>query len=357
MKRINFLVLSLVLSATAIFAQEGAVITVDEKVYNFGKVAEETGNISHEFIVKNTGDAPLVISRVTASCGCTTPDWTKSPIAPGSTGIVKATYGAKGRPGSFAKTITVYSNAKDGGILVLTIKGEVIPKAQSPEAAYPAELGDLRLKTTELAFGNLTTTEVRTQNIEIYNQGAYPLHLTFANIPKYISASISPATIPAKSSGEIAITYDGAKVKRHGTINNKLELSVHGIKNTTHQINVSTTVVDDFSKLSTEETTKSPIVYLASNSIVFDKASIGKSKDLVIKNNGKRDLIIYNVATSDNFVLIQDTKKTAKPGGSCSYKISVDPKKATAKKSTLIELATNDPSNPIKKLRVTVNPE
>ena len=61
-----------------------------------------------------------------ASCGCTTPDWSKEPIAPGKKGFVKASYNPAGRPGNFNKSVTVTSNQ---GTQVLYIKGQVVPKA------------------------------------------------------------------------------------------------------------------------------------------------------------------------------------------------------------------------------------
>jgi len=79
----------------------------------------------------NTGKEPLIIQRVQPSCGCTTPDWTKEPIAPGKTGMVKASYGTQGRPGHFEKSLTVFSNA---GTKMLTIKGTV---EKAPETSVP----------------------------------------------------------------------------------------------------------------------------------------------------------------------------------------------------------------------------
>ena len=76
------------------------------------------------FKINNAGGAPLVLTRVIASCGCTTPEWTKEPIAPGNSGDIKITYDPKDRPGPFAKTISVYSNGKTGSF-ILTIRGEV----------------------------------------------------------------------------------------------------------------------------------------------------------------------------------------------------------------------------------------
>jgi hypothetical protein len=88
-------------------------------------IKEADGKVSHTFKIKNDGKAPLVITRVIPSCGCTTPEWSKEPITPGKTGDIKVTYDPENRPtGAFTKTISVYSNGKTGSYL-LTIRGEV----------------------------------------------------------------------------------------------------------------------------------------------------------------------------------------------------------------------------------------
>ncbi|MCD7932628.1 MAG: DUF1573 domain-containing protein [Tannerellaceae bacterium] len=124
MKQFIFIMLSVLLATANVYAQDGAVIEADKTTHDFGIIKESDGDATHSFVIKNTGTAPLVITRVIASCGCTTPEWTKEPIAPGQTGEIKVTYDPKGRPGTFAKTINVYSNGKKGSY-VLTIKGEV----------------------------------------------------------------------------------------------------------------------------------------------------------------------------------------------------------------------------------------
>jgi hypothetical protein len=89
--------------------------------YDFGTIPEGP-SAEHVFTFTNTGKEPIVIERVQPSCGCTAPDWTKEPIAPGKTGMVKATYGTQGRPGHFEKNMTVFTNA---GTRVVTFKGTV----------------------------------------------------------------------------------------------------------------------------------------------------------------------------------------------------------------------------------------
>lgn len=116
--------LTLGLSTSAAQAQK-AVITCEKTVHNFGEIKEADGKVSHTFVVKNEGTAPLVISNVTASCGCTTPEWTKEPIPAGKTGEVKVTFDPKNRPGNFMKTIRLYGNGMKNGFL-LSIRGKVL---------------------------------------------------------------------------------------------------------------------------------------------------------------------------------------------------------------------------------------
>jgi hypothetical protein len=91
--------------------------------YDFGKI-KVNKPVTHEFRFTNSGDAPLVISSVQASCGCTVTDYSKDPIAPGAEGYVKATYNAA-KVGVFSKTVTVNANAAES-VVQLTIKGECV---------------------------------------------------------------------------------------------------------------------------------------------------------------------------------------------------------------------------------------
>ncbi len=125
MKQIIFIFMAIVLATGIALAEGKAIIAADETSYDFGQIEEDNGKVSVKFTIKNEGDSPLIITRVIASCGCTTPEWTKEPIAPGKTGDIKITYNPKGPPGPFSKTISVYSNGKTGSF-VLTIRGEVI---------------------------------------------------------------------------------------------------------------------------------------------------------------------------------------------------------------------------------------
>ncbi|GGG91585.1 hypothetical protein GCM10007415_27750 [Parapedobacter pyrenivorans] len=100
-----------------------AVLEVENDSYDFGEV-KEGEKVEHEFMFTNTGSSPLIISNVQASCGCTTPEYSKNPIAPGDKGMVKVVFNSAGQVGKQHKVVTVSSNAASPNTL-LHLRGEV----------------------------------------------------------------------------------------------------------------------------------------------------------------------------------------------------------------------------------------
>ena len=95
------------------FAGNEAEIKFDQLTHNFGTFSEKDAVVTATFTFTNVGTAPLIINQAVASCGCTTPTYSKKPIAPGGKGSVSVTYNGKGKfPGHFKKTITIRTNGK-----------------------------------------------------------------------------------------------------------------------------------------------------------------------------------------------------------------------------------------------------
>ena len=95
---------------------------------DFGKI-KEGENLDVSFRFKNTGTKPLVISNVTASCGCTVPETPKKPYAPGETGVIKASFNSTGKPGMQSKQVNVFANVNPS-MTTLVFRVEVKPKTK-----------------------------------------------------------------------------------------------------------------------------------------------------------------------------------------------------------------------------------
>lgn len=106
-------------------------LLVSASKYDFGKIPQGKP-VTHVFELINSGTATIQIQNVHASCGCTTPEWNKDPIAPGESKKIKVGYNAAVN-GPFEKTITVYYN--QGQTKILYIKGEVWETPAEPAPA------------------------------------------------------------------------------------------------------------------------------------------------------------------------------------------------------------------------------
>lgn len=113
MKKYLLITLMLVCAFTYANAQKQADIKFDKTTMDLGKFPESNPVQKCTFKFTNTGNAPLIINQAIASCGCTVPEYTKEPVAPGKTGTINVTYNGKGKfPGFFKKTITIRTNGK-----------------------------------------------------------------------------------------------------------------------------------------------------------------------------------------------------------------------------------------------------
>lgn len=100
------------------------VMTFAEAEHDFGDI--KPGDVvKHTFQFTNTGKSPLLIENATASCGCTTPNWTKTPIKPGDKGTIDVQFDSHGKSGIQNKQVSVRANTSPS-LTVVTIKANIL---------------------------------------------------------------------------------------------------------------------------------------------------------------------------------------------------------------------------------------
>ncbi len=111
-------------------AQEasGAEISFKEKSIDFGDIMQGD-EVSHTFELTNSGKAPLIISNVAATCGCTVPSWPREPIAPGTSAEIKVVFRSAGKNGKQNSVVRIYSNASEP-IEKISLISNVLPKTK-----------------------------------------------------------------------------------------------------------------------------------------------------------------------------------------------------------------------------------
>ena len=108
----------------------GPMISVDKDSHDYGNIAQGA-NGTCEFVVTNTGDAPLIITQCQGSCGCTVPKSDTAPIKPGEKSTITVKYDTN-RVGAINKSVTITSNATNAPSKIVTIKGTVEAAATTP---------------------------------------------------------------------------------------------------------------------------------------------------------------------------------------------------------------------------------
>jgi hypothetical protein len=98
----------------------------EKEVFDFGEI-KEGEKVSYDFKFTNAGNAPLIITSATATCGCTVPEYPKEPVAPGAEGIIRVIFNSTGKPGMQSKVVSITANTNPT-LTELNILGNVLPQ-------------------------------------------------------------------------------------------------------------------------------------------------------------------------------------------------------------------------------------
>jgi outer membrane protein OmpA-like peptidoglycan-associated protein len=342
------LILSLLMfvSANNIFAQKKRPqIKFDSKEFDYGKLKEEEGPKSGKFYFTNTGTDTLKIIGVKPGCGCTTANYTKTPIKPGKRGEIEATYDPKNRPGPFSKSITVTTNDSSQLSIQLVIKGEVLPKPKTFVDNFPVKLGNLRFNSSQVNFQNIFNTEIKSDTIKLYNEWKQPMTIGFKDFPSNITLKAIPESIKPGKEGKIIVTYDATKRNDFGFLYDKFMVVTNDSMQPEKGFTVTANVSEDFSKLTPEQLANAPVIKF--DTIIYDFGTIkeGDKADYsyVFKNEGKNDLVIRKTKASCGCTASNPEKSTLKNGESSKINVSFNSSGKVGQQSKTITVTCNDP--------------
>lgn len=315
--------------------------------HDYGNINEASGKQEVIFNFTNTGDSVLVITRVQPSCGCTASEYTKSPVPPGGKGFVTAAFDPRGFSGRFAKSISVYSNAKPA-VTVLIIEGQVTPREKTTEELFTFVVGPVRFESNHLAFTTIKKGEKKIRVMPVINTSKEPATIEFEGLPAHLTLKTTPATLKPGEKGLIEGSYD-AKLNSEswGNVNDLVRLKVNGQPQNNIYLYVSANLVEDFSALTSQQLANSPVFKLDSNTVDFGKIKQNATADVefFFTNEGKSDLIIRHVKSGCGCTALMPTENVIKPGarGSIKAKFSSGGYKGNVYKNIFVY--TNDPKS------------
>ena len=222
-----------------------------------------------------------------------------------------------------------------------------------PEYTY--QVGDVRLKSNNLLFFDITDRQSKRLSIGCYNESNHPVTLYFSNIPPHLEVRSVPERIPADGKGEIVVTYSGPRVNDWGERDDTFQVSTRPKDPDPVSIVVSANIVEEFDHLSEADLQNAPELQLSSQRADFGQLDSDEraERTLQITNNGKRDLLIRKLEPNARFIKAAVSRTKIAAGQSAEVKVTVEP---TYLKGGLLNhqvlLITNDPRQPVTRLRV-----
>jgi hypothetical protein len=351
-----FIGITLCFFVISAFSQQNKSIKFDQETHDFGTIAEEKGSVTHEFTFTNNSARPVKILNVQPSCGCTTPGWTKEPIEPGKTGIVKASFNPQGRPGFFTKSLTVTTDLEASPI-ILQIKGQVTNDGQNMAGDFSIVNGALKFRTSSFNLGKVfIRDEFTTREFPVYNGGTKTITFNGNFItPKHIKVDVQPRILAQGEKGIIRISYNGKMKNQYGFQSDNVELPTDDETNPVKSFSVYATLEDYFGDLSPTDMEKAPVMRVNEYSIDFGriKGDAATTKEVTVMNAGKKELSLRSLQPNCTCVKANASKTTLKPGESATVKIAFDPMGRNGSQQKAVTIYSNDPVNPVQRVTFT----
>ena len=339
------------LRVVPVFGQLAEPVYFRDKAFDFGNIREQDGPVMHEFTFMNQSGRPVKILSVQASCGCTTPDWSKEPVANGKTGFIRAQYDPAGRPGYFNKTLTVVTDY-DATPIVLQIKGNVTMPDQPP--VFTEKKGGLMFPTRTINFGKVYVNQApAVYEYRVVNTGEKPVRIYRAEVPGYMNVQ-TPDVLMPDAPAIIKVTYDARARNRYGFTSDNLLLVTSDQPDSVKTISVYATLEEFFPRLSPEEEKLAPRLGLPLAELDFGRVKSGTQpvRELPIRNLGKKELIIRAVQGNCDCLKPSLTKTRLKPGEDGKVRIVLDASGLSGTQEKAVTIYSNDPLTPVMRIMI-----
>ncbi len=339
---------------TLCYGVSEAKIYFEKKSHDFGVIAEDGGAVEQKFALRNTSSEPVVIVAAHSSCGCTKAEYSRKPIMPDSTSIIKVTFNPMNYPGRFARKITIVTS-KGALEEPLLITGVVTPRKKSIEEQYPIVMGEgVRASVNSHSFGYVEHGKAQQSVFELFNASSKSVSLAIENpyseLEFYYPATLAPA--------EKAVVNFGCFLPEKSTIYGSLAYSVNLLIN--GRKGAYPFIINGLAIDFREENANNGVqmIALSENFIKFGAvkcAYAGEVRKLEVSNNGKSPLIIRKIELGGGgFTANLEGDSTIAPNEKRVIKVRLNPLQlpygAVVERMTIV---SNDPRRPIYTIKVS----
>lgn len=346
--RITFAIL---LTLFALTAKSQPRFVADTEILKVGEILYQQPR-SFTLSFTNKGNQPLIIKKVSPSCGCMEVTYPVDAIEPGKKGEMQVKLDAN-TLGTFYKDIEITTNASSQPVY-MALQGYIVTELSHQDTDFPVDLGNIRLEKAYVEFDDVQHGEYPTADLRVLNMEHTAFQPQLMHLPQYLTASYEPLSIAPGKVGTIHIQLDSRLLPMMGLNQTSIYMARYlGDKvNSSNEIAVSAVLLPDFSKLSKEEMRDAPSMKISENLILMGNAAPQGTRhpniyDLTITNEGASALQITQVQVFGKSLSVHLKNRTLKPGKSTRMRISLQPEMLSKDKSRpRVLIISNDPAHP-----------
>ncbi|MDD2419226.1 MAG: DUF1573 domain-containing protein [Bacteroidia bacterium] len=349
----------LTLLATLLFAtisySQPQNVKFNKTIHDFGDIMLKSGHHKHTFVFENIGKQPVVVQTVIASCGCTTPVWTKQPIMPGEKGNIEVTFLNDQGPYPFDKALTVYITGEPKPV-ILRIRGVVHDKPKPLSDLFPENFNGLSFRKAYLNLGNIAMGAVVTENIAVANTTNGNITIEFLPQTKGLQIKAEPETLKPGQKGNLQITVDTKQSGNWGKTYFMTKILVNKKEVTNKTFPIYGSIRDNFSGMSQKDRENAPLPMAGSSSYDFGKVKAGEivAFSFNLRNLGRSNLMIRKIESEHKKIKITYPGQI-KPGGNTKVDVTLDTTGEFGEKSYILSIISNSPARPVMNFIISGN--
>ena len=341
-----FIIFIVLLQSCLLFGQGR--LEIKDPMLDLHKIKADNQPRTETYQLKNTGNQPVIITRVAPMASQLKADWDRSPIAPGKSAEVRITFTSVNLvQEKFNYKIMVYSNAQNNR-MELGISGQVVDNPEHPELLYKQNIDGLKFKSSHIGLNNIYTWQTVCDTVYFINSRPEAVNLSIQYKPSHIEAAFVPAKVEAGQKGAIVITYNAAQKNDYGYSYESLVFSINNTRNYADRLTITATLLEDFSKLSKKELANAPVASFEKKEHNFGEIKKGEKTncDFILTNTGKSPLCIRKTKASCGCTAVTLGENSLEPGQKTTIRATFDSSGKSGHQYKTVTIITNDPKNP-----------
>ena len=343
MNKKRILILLFTFSPLLVSAQK---LVVEKSVVECGRTGYQQP-ITATFQLRNKSLRRLIIESVKPDCGCTAVEFPKE-VGANDKFTIRMTYDAR-QLGHFQKMAVIQSNGSRTPVY-LTMKGLVLPEVLDYTGTYPLTMGNLMLDKDALEFDDVNKGETPVQEIHILNNGTETMTPRLMHLPSYLTATVSPETLPPGKAGTIAVTLHSDHLRDFGLTQTQVFLAQQlGEKVSSDKaVDVTVTLLPDLKRFEGVSRAQAPQLQMSETTLDFTDFQKHQKKtiDVKLSNTGASILTISSMQMYTGGLKITLDSREIAPGQSTTLKVTgYAAELAKVKGRPRILMITNDPDN------------